>query len=135
MTNAFRWHEGYSVGVQQFDADHRRLLNLAEEMVLAARQQAQPLTAGEVLEDLIAYAEEHFLHEERLMQTTGYAGLQEHQTEHRRLLDEIRRYQADMGQGRVNADDVARYVADWIFGHIDSEDRKYGDHLNGRGYR
>ena len=135
MTNAFRWHEGYSVGVQQFDADHRRLLNLAEEMVLAARQQAQPLTAGEVLEDLIAYAEEHFLHEERLMQTTGYAGLQEHQVEHRRLLDEIRRYQADMGQGRVNADDVARYVADWIFGHIDSEDRKYGDHLNGRGYR
>jgi hemerythrin len=121
--------------VQQFDADHRRLLNLAEEMVLAARQQAQPLTAGEVLEDLIAYAEEHFLHEERLMQTTGYAGLQEHQVEHRRLLDEIRRYQADMGQGRVNADDVARYVADWIFGHIDSEDRKYGDHLNGRGYR
>lgn len=135
MKNLFEWSERYSVGVQQFDADHRRLLELAHRMVNETLHGPLPVPAGDVLVDLIECAEEHFAHEEYLLRTTDYPDLEAHQREHRRLLEEIQDYRREFTQGKVPADDVARFVADWIFAHIEEEDRKYSAHLNDRGFR
>lgn len=131
----FQWSERYSVGVQQFDADHRHLLQLAHELVNARLNGPLPTPPGDVLDDLIACAQEHFAHEERLLAATAYPHLEHHRREHRRLLTEIEAYQADFSAGRVAAEDVARFVADWIFVHMTEEDQHYREHLNGRGYR
>ncbi len=135
MSDRFRWNERYSVGVQQFDADHRRMLEIAHELVNDTLRGPLPAPAGEVLDDLIACAREHFAHEEHLLRATDYPHLVEHQREHRRLLEEIEDYRSDFSASKVTADDVARFVADWMFTHIEQEDRKYRDHLNARGYR
>ena len=131
----FQWSERYSVGVQQFDADHRHLLELAHELVDARLNGPLPTPAGDVLTDLIACAEEHFAHEERLLAATGYPHLEHHRREHRRLLMEIEAYRDDFSAGKVAAEDVASFVADWIFVHMTEEDQHYREHLNGRGYR
>ena len=135
MDVRFLWQERHSVGVQQFDSDHRRLLELAHTMVNKTLAGPLPVLPGDVLNDLIERAEEHFAHEERLMATTEYEGLEDHRLAHRRLMTDIRRYQKDLNAGTVVPDEVARFVAAWLFTHIDEEDRRYGEHLNGRGYR
>lgn len=135
MDRTFQWHERYSVGVQQFDADHRHLLDLAHELVNERLNGPLPALPGEVLDDLITCAREHFAHEERLLGATDYPQLDAHRREHRRLMEEIEDYRAALSTGKVQPGDVARYVADWIFHHMDEEDRKYREHLNGRGYR
>ena len=135
MSDIFLWSDRYSVGVQQFDSDHRRLLELAHKMVDEHLHGPLPIPKGDVLNDLIECAEQHFAHEERLLRSTDYPQLEEHQREHQRLLQEIVHYQDDFTAGKVSADDVARFVADWIFVHIEQEDRKYREHLNDRGYR
>ena len=135
IDNRFRWHEYYSVGVRQFDSDHRRLLELANTMVNETLRGPLPELPGDVLNDLIECTEQHFAHEERLLTTTGYAGLEHHKDEHRRLLGEIRSQQSAFNAGRITADDVARFLADWLFNHMEAEDRHYGEHLNSLGYR
>ena len=135
MDVRFLWQERHSVGIQQFDSDHRRLLELAHTMVNETLTGVLPVQPGDILNDLIQRAEEHFAHEERLMATTEYEGLADHRVAHQRLMDDIRRYQKDLNNGVVGAEDVARFVAAWLFSHIDEEDRRYGDHLNGQGYR
>jgi hemerythrin-like metal-binding protein len=135
MSDLFLWSERYSVGVQQFDADHRRLLELAHQMVTVTLRGPLPADPGDVLNELIICAEEHFGHEEHLLRATDYPRLHEHRREHQRLLEEIQDHKAAFADGKVSADDVARFVADWIFVHIDQEDRKYRAHLNERGYR
>jgi hemerythrin-like metal-binding protein len=135
MNDRFHWNEHYSVGVHQFDSDHRRLLQLAHTMVSGALRDPLPVNAGEVLGDLIECAEEHFAHEEHLLRVTGYPHLDAHRHEHRRLLEEIRRFRERMSAGQVGADDVARFVADWVLLHIEEEDKQYRSHLNALGYR
>ena len=135
MSDRLQWDEHYSVGVQQFDSDHRRLLQLAHTMVAGSLRDPLPVNAGEVLEDLIDCAEEHFAHEEHLLRVTGYPHLDEHRHEHRRLLEEIRHFQERMSAGEVRATDVAKFVTDWVLLHIQEEDMQYTSHLNGLGYR
>jgi hemerythrin-like metal-binding protein len=130
-----QWDERFSVGVQQFDADHRRLLALAEEMVHGAAQDPLPVDAGEVLGELIAAAEEHFAHEEHLLRITSYPRLEAHRREHRRLLQEIRAWRLRLGAGQAAPQEVARSVVDWVLDHIEQQDRLYAAHLNGHGYR
>lgn len=135
MKDIFEWSEVHSVGVQQFDSDHRRLLELAHTLVSEKLRGMTYVTTGEVLNDLETCAAEHFAHEERLLATVNYPGLEEHSLKHKRLLEEIDAYKKAIDSGRITTEDVARFVAVWIFQHIEEEDQKYRDTLNAHGYR
>ena len=135
MNDLFQWHESHSVGVQQFSSDHRRLLELAQTLVADTLRRDVYVSTGDVLNDLVVCAEEHFSHEERLLGTVEYPELDDHRAKHQRLLEEIAAYKSAIESGRITGGDVARFVAVWIFQHIEEEDQKYREILNRHGYR
>jgi len=135
MSDIFRWEERHSVGVQQFDSDHRELLDLAEKLVTGPLRGELFVEDGDVLDDLVIRAKEHFSHEERLLELVGYPHLVEHHDQHERLLQEIQAYQVAITNGKISGSDVARFIAVWIFQHIEEEDQKYRKILNENGYR
>lgn len=84
----FRWSEENDVFLAQIDAEHRDLFRIANGLQQAVAGKA---TDGvrEHLHALIAHAEDHFSHEEWLMESVKYPSYgwhkQQHNTARRRL--------------------------------------------------
>lgn len=68
----FRWSEENEVFLAQIDAEHRDLFRIADGLQQAVAGKATA-AVKEHLDALIAHAEEHFSHEEWLMQSVKYS--------------------------------------------------------------
>ena len=64
------------------DAEHRALFGLADTLQQAVSAGAAATEVQEHLQRLTAHAEEHFTHEEWLMQSAGYPSYSWHKHQH-----------------------------------------------------
>ena len=122
-----RWDDSLSVGVEEIDEDHRRLVdlfNLLSEAV-GAEESAEYIDA--LLVELISCTEWHFHHEERLMIRYGYDGMEDHKDEHIDLIDNVRDLQRRFYESRQTlTTDNIEFLADWLTGHIVGVDMRMG---------
>jgi hemerythrin-like metal-binding protein len=130
------WTENLSVGVKEFDEDHKRLIKMLNELHHAAKDAE---ATGKVDKDEIEialhrlenYAIGHCSREEALLAKTGYPGLEEHKKAHRQLLDQV----ADMTLRFRNSTDprhateIMECIFAWVTDHIYGTDKKYASHL------
>lgn len=127
------WNDKMSVGVPALDEDHRKLLDLLNELHGVVRNQAPPDTVERVLRDLIAYADYHFEAEERLMRMARYPDFDAHKESH----DSLRAQVSDL-QAKFKTDNAALrlktfdFLSTWLMRHILGEDMKYKEALNAR---
>ena len=131
------WSDRLSVGVPQFDAQHRQLVALINELFEAMTQGTGNDTLGRILGRLVAYTAAHFASEEKLMAQAGFAGLAEHRKEHesftRRVLDVEARYNA--GASAALGVEVLQFLKTWLVHHIQGTDTKYAACFTGAGRR
>jgi len=116
-----RWSEQWQFGVDEMDDEHHVLfdwLDRLEKTLRNARDREQIRTE---LNALVAFATEHFNHEERLMEAAGFSGLPTHRAEHHRLSAEL----AELAEHthRVGAALTIRFLRDWMIGHMQGYDR------------
>lgn len=85
----FTWGQENEVFLAQIDAEHRDLFRIADGLQQAIASKAMADELKEHLHVLIAHSEEHFSHEEWLMQSVKYPSYgwhkQQHDTARRRL--------------------------------------------------
>jgi hemerythrin len=122
------WQDDYEVGVPLIDAEHRYLFGLINEF---HDKHASGATRGQVLlvlNRLVAYAEEHFHHEEALMAKNGYPRLAAHQALHERLYSSVFGLNERLSRetGKVDVDTL-RFLKTWLLDHILKEDMDIGD--------
>lgn len=129
--NDLHWDEILSIGVDEIDEDHRRLLELFNILNHSVTEGGAPDYLAAVLEELINCTAWHFSHEERLMLKYGYAGLADHKTEHRELIKSVRELQQKILQAGIRmADDDLVYLERWLTQHILTDDAKMGVYLS-----
>ncbi len=124
------WDYVLSVGNDEIDDDHRRLIelfNMLNHSVTAGDGQ-EYLAA--VLDELINCTAWHFSHEERLMLKYGYKGFAEHKAEHQDLVKTARELQQKiLKAGKLVATDDLEFLEHWLTEHILSADMKLGSYL------
>jgi hemerythrin-like metal-binding protein len=124
------WDKILSVGVDEIDDDHRRLLDLFNLLNHAVGEGGSPELRAAVLEELINCTAWHFSHEERLMLQYGYVGLAAHREEHRELMRSVRELQQKILQaGSRMAEEDLVYLERWLTQHILTDDAKLGSYL------
>jgi hemerythrin len=134
--SAFTWSESYSVHVQQFDAQHRKLFEIINELAEAMRIGKGEAVVKDVVGKLAVYTRTHFLQEEVAMRQTGYPALEAHQTQHNKLMADVEKYKADLNEGhKPNTIAVLAFLQKWLVDHIQKSDKAYSDHLNAHGVR
>lgn len=125
--SVIQWTRELSVGVEQLDDHHRRLIDLTNQLGAAIAARDTEHVTGAVLGELIRYVYYHFGEEERLMEEAGYAELAAHRQHHRAMAEHVRgledRYNND--PGAVICADLHCFLADWLVNHIRSEDMQY----------
>jgi hemerythrin len=126
------WSAQLSVGVAEFDEEHRGLLGLLNELYDAMQLDQGAATLPAIFEDLATYTAVHFAHEEQMMALHRFPELPAHSAEHRALikqLEELRlRYERD-GAGVVLTTEVLSFLKNWLLKHIHGTDKRYGPYL------
>jgi len=79
------WYDGYEIGVDFIDDDHRRLLHIMQDIrsAILGEDYSQ---CTKLLYKLLDESRSHFKREEEFLAETGYLGLAEHHKYHQELL-------------------------------------------------
>jgi hemerythrin len=134
--SGFEWKESFSVGCDIIDADHKILISLINQLDDAMETgQARDVVAS-VLNVLIEYTETHFGREEKLMEISGYPGIEAHKTEHARLTAQVRdiRDRFQRGERRVVDEELMSFLKTWLSGHILGIDMQYRPYIEKADY-
>ncbi len=128
------WSNSYSVGVQQFDAEHKRLFAIMNEVYDGMKAGKGKDVLEIVLQELIGYTEQHFSSEEQAMTRTAYPDLQAHVALHRAFTAKVKDFQTQYRAGAVSLSvQVLDFLRDWLTHHIGGVDKRYTAHLNAKG--
>lgn len=128
------WSTRYSVQVKKLDDQHKKLIDILNNLHDAMKVGKGKDVLGEVLDGLIAYTGDHFSEEERLMKTNAFPGYEEHKKEHNLLVLQARDIQSQFRSGNcVLTQEVMSFLKNWLENHILGSDKVYGPFLNQKG--
>jgi hemerythrin len=132
--STFAWNDSYTVHVRQFDAQHKKLFEIVNELADAMRVGKGDDVIRDVVSQLAVYTRTHFLQEEVAMRQTGHPDFASHQAQHNNLMTAVEKYKSDLNEGRKpNIVAVLNFLQKWLVDHIQKSDKKYSDHLNTHG--
>jgi hemerythrin len=120
------WQESYSVGVEELDAQHRRIMELINEIAEQSEKPQSKATCFVVLNAMIKYAETHFSTEEAYLEKHGYPKYPKQQEEHEKFVDEVFNMTQELdGENPLTLRMLAIYLQDWYAEHILGFDQEY----------
>lgn len=133
---SFMWKSRYSVGVKELDEQHQTIMKglneLHEGMMCGKLSEA----AAPLISNLVSLAAEHFVTEERLMESTQFPGLADRRAKHQTLSNKVQEFIARQELGDVAAYSQFMYfLREWITRHMENEDQDYTQWLAEHGIR
>ncbi len=124
------WSDALSVGFEEMDEDHKKLVEMVNTLNDAVDRGERGEVIEDILEELASYTQWHFRHEERLMQEFEYEGLFEHKKEHEDLTAQAVELIEKFQKGDVAVPGMLLpFLKDWLTNHILGTDKKTGAFL------
>ena len=127
------WKEDFSVGNRAVDHEHRELIDLVNRLDAVVSGGGDTEEVEAAFGDLYRAISSHFALEERFMREHGYDQLDQHKSDHERLLDELRDIMDDYREGDMDAAlALMKRVEAWFVNHFRTHDARLharlGDH-------
>jgi hemerythrin len=130
----FEWTPDFSVSVQRFDNDHKKLISLVNALNQAMKEGRGRTIVEATLNELLEYTRRHFAGEEEAMRRANYPGLEAHVAEHRALAGQVGKYVAEWKKDASTSPvDLLFFLREWLEKHILHTDRLYGEAMNKAG--
>lgn len=119
------WTEDLITGSSLIDGDHHKLLGLVNALIAIMEGVQDNKRMSKAMNDLIAYAREHFGREEAEMERIQYVAVLAHRAAHSKLLAQLAELKAmlDAG-GKINVPAVSDFLTEWLRDHILTVDMK-----------
>lgn len=120
------WKDEYSVGVDQFDRQHKHLLEITNKLAVQPNTLPDVNLVSQTLNEMYDCAEEHFSDEEKLMQQYAYPEIESQKKQHAyflKTITELAAYSIDEKQECV--DEIAEFLNIWWIIHFLKWDMKY----------
>ena len=134
--NYVDWNEKYSVGINEIDKQHKKLLDFTNDLYNACgkgKDDANELFKV-TIKKAVDYVHTHFAYEENLMKQYNYPDYIIHKKQHeefiRKILEEVKKFQTG---ALFVPNSFVRFLRDWTLEHIAIVDKKYQKHLNNCG--
>ncbi|MBI5816099.1 MAG: bacteriohemerythrin [Nitrospinae bacterium] len=123
----------FSVGVPEMDRQHKKLVDIINEMHHQVRTGGSHANIGSVLDGLMEYAQTHLKNEEAFLRKNNYPDFDTHKKLHENLLAKAGRLYGKFKAGDTAlATDIMMFLKDWLVHHIQGVDKKYGVYINSR---
>lgn len=130
------WKQDYSVGIDSIDDQHKRLLNLINQLQTAVDYSTGDQFEREALDELVDYTKTHFSYEEGLMRDNDYPDYEPHKAQHEKMFKKVQEVLAEYEQDHDTAmSNAAEYLKSWLINHINGTDKEYSSYLIGKGVK
>ncbi|MBE9502856.1 MAG: hemerythrin family protein [Proteobacteria bacterium] len=130
------WNDNMSVNVAEIDRQHKKLIDLINELYDGMMAGKSNEVLGKVLNELIKYTAEHFSTEERYFEKFNFPGALSHKDDHAELVKKITDFKTTFDAGKmVLSMDVMKFLKGWLTNHIQGTDKKYTTCFNENGLR
>jgi len=137
VADFIEWSDKISVGIQEIDEQHQKLVALINRLYEAMTQgEDKVAVAKEVLNELVQYTVIHFAVEECLFRIFEYPDYAEHCDMHEDLRNQVHEINLKVQSGeRLITPELLFFLRKWITNHIMVEDKKYGPFLLKKGMK
>lgn len=124
------WNNALSTGISEQDAQHKKLIDLINQLNEAMQAGKGNDAMGKVLTELVNYTVYHFGYEEKLMAQYKYEDTPAHKAEHVKLVQSVGDFKKkfDSGSAAVSVE-IMNFLRDWLTNHIMKTDKKLGQAL------
>ncbi len=129
-----QWNSSYSVGYNYIDNQHKRLVDIVNTFYDAVKGGNKDNLPYTILNNLISYAEEHFIDEEIAMEQAGCPEelVSEHRAIHETLVKDIfevtEKVTAESTDQALT--EVGELLRRWLLEHILDEDMRYAPYVS-----
>ena len=121
----FEWADDMVIDNGPIDADHRKLVDLVNELHTATSEGKGKLVVGRLLEQLIRDTSEHLQREEHLMAQAGFPNLEGHRKGHDAFIGQLNDLRQKLSSGQVTvAAQLSMVLRDWLSIHIRRNDKE-----------
>jgi len=126
----FRWGKENEVFLAQIDAEHRDLFRVADELQHAIAEGAPAAQVKVHLQSLVSHVEEHFSHEEWLMQSTAYPSYGWHKQQHETARRRVKLFAPLIEAGNAEGTELFfEFLSSWLEDHTTVTDRMMGAYV------
>jgi len=125
------WTDSYSVGVSAMDEQHKKLVDLINN-IFQMCQKENPGTKADfarAFRGVSEYALTHFSEEEAFLQKSGYPDLPDQKKEHAAFISEIWGQLEKFNKDSAAPLELLHFLKKWLLNHIAVKDKKYGAYL------
>ena len=79
---ALKWKPGMSVGEENIDNQHKKLIDQINKLIKALNSNQELSAVRDVVRFLGDYVDEHFTYEEKYMEKIKFSGIEDHKKIH-----------------------------------------------------
>lgn len=124
------WKESYSIGINAIDEQHKKLIEIINELYEAQKIGTTQIIIGEVLNKLTDYTIYHFNMEEMMQSNCHFPQINEHKEEHSGFVKRLNELKKDSEKKNLLLSlKTLDFLKDWTITHILGSDREFADYL------
>lgn len=116
------WRDGFKIGIDQVDQEHRQLFTLVRALNLAS--------VDHTVDELLNYVVTHFSNEQALMEKSGYPAFEQHLKLHEEFAAQVAEFLgSDQAWTEERVQEMRKFLNKWLIGHIMTHDLRFGKWL------
>lgn len=122
----FPWNKNLELGIDIIDEQHKKLVELLNQLALHLSTGTNQLELEELIKELTSYANYHFKTEEAIWEKNlkDDISVKKHHEEHSRFLDKILEIYNSKKSYESIIESILKYLITWLALHILDSDRK-----------
>ncbi len=126
------WSNDYSINCSQVDDEHKKLIEMANEVFGLIHPEANRNELIAVVKELFKYMESHFEHEEAYMEEIEFPEFDRHRKLHALIVREMNGALKGLNDLESYAEKLREMMVEWVVQHIIQEDAKIGQFVRSR---
>ncbi len=120
------WNDTFSVGIEEIDNQHKKLIELINQLHEAVKDRKTAEVLDGILNELAEYTVYHFKTEEDYFEEFNYPETELHKKEHGMFVAKVIGYIDDNKTGKLLISlKVLNFLSYWLINHIGESDQKY----------
>jgi hemerythrin-like metal-binding protein len=124
------WKDPYNIGIQIIDDQHKKLVDIINELYEAQKIGTSQTIINDVIKQLENYTKYHFDSEEGIQTANRYPEFDQHKAEHEEFIGKLLEFKKDANRNNLLLSlKTIDYLKDWTINHILGSDKDFGDYL------
>jgi hemerythrin len=136
MKKLIQWQSYFSVQVAELDEQHKRLIEIINELYNAYLNSLQQEKISYILKELYEYTNVHFKTEENYFHKFEYNESVGHIAEHMVFLEKIKTFEGGYTKNsKFLSLQIMNFLQEWLSNHIMKSDKRYVEHFKVKGLK